>query len=322
MAPDLAGRPERLAGERRRIEDLRFVVVGAYVVDCFVRVPRLPGWGEELEARSIRTSPGGKALNQAVALARLGAQVTAVGVVGDDGLGRDVLAALAREGIDVGCVESRAKFATTVCLCLVGDDGEPSIVWHIDDDVAVTPETVRAASSAIQSADAVLLTFELPVSTIRETIGAAHRCGARVIVQPAPLLADPASAALLPWHQVDVLVPNEVEARALLDTGQVGRDLSADGLVGALTASLGVPTAVVTLGESGCVIHTAGVTRRYPAQKAKVVDATGASDAFTATFAAHITAGVLEDDAVRAAQSAAAWTIRHPGGHEAMPGPS
>ena len=66
-----------------RIAELRFVVVGAYVADCFVNTARLPAWGQEYEARSIRTSPGGKALNQAVALARLGAQVTAVGAVGD-----------------------------------------------------------------------------------------------------------------------------------------------------------------------------------------------------------------------------------------------
>jgi ribokinase len=82
------------------VEDLRFVVVGAYVADCIIRTARLPAWGEEYEARSIRMTPGGKALNQAVALARLGAQVTAVGVVGDDGTGQDVLAALAREGVE------------------------------------------------------------------------------------------------------------------------------------------------------------------------------------------------------------------------------
>jgi ribokinase len=77
----------RGSGARRPIGELRFVVVGAYVADCFVDTPRLPAWGETYQARSIRTSPGGKALNQAVALARLGAQVTAVGAVGDDGWG-------------------------------------------------------------------------------------------------------------------------------------------------------------------------------------------------------------------------------------------
>jgi ribokinase len=78
--------------------DLRFVVVGSYVTDCFVRTPRLPVWGTEYEVRSVRTSPGGKALNQSVALARLGAQVAAVGVVGDDGCGHEIMAALEREG--------------------------------------------------------------------------------------------------------------------------------------------------------------------------------------------------------------------------------
>jgi ribokinase len=309
----------RLPTARRPIEELRFVVVGAYVVDCFVNTPRLPAWGHTYEARSIRTSPGGKALNQA--LARLGAQVTAVGAVGDDGLGRKVLVALTRERIDVSWVESRQNVATTVCLCFVSDEGESAIVWHIDDDIAVTPDTVHAAASAFERADAVLLTFELPVSTIRETIGAARRGGARVFVQPAPVLADPARAASLPWDQVDVLVPNEIEAHTLLNGGAGGGDLSVDGLAGTLAAELAVSTVVVTLGESGCVAHAAGATRRYPVQKTTAVDTTGASDAFTATFAAHLTAGETDADAIHAAQAAAAWAIDHRGGHESMPSP-
>ena len=110
----------------------------------------------------------------------------------------------------------------------------------------------------------------------------------------------------------------EAEARALLNDSQADRDLLADGLAGVLAAGLGVPTVVVTLGESGSVLHASGVTRRSPAQEAETVDTTGASDAFKATFAAHITAGVPEADAIQAAQAAAAWAIRHPGGHESM----
>jgi len=306
---------------RRPIEELRFVVVGAYVADCFVRTPRLPAWGHEYEARSIRTSPGGKALNQAVALARLGAQVAAVGAVGDDGVGRDVLTALARERIDVSWVESREDAATTVCLCLVSDDGDSAIMWHINEDVALSPASVHAAASAFDRADAVLLTFETPVPTIRETINMASRCRARVFVQPAPVLADPAAAASLPWDEVDVVVPNEIEAHALLNSGEGGRNVPAEGLGGALADELQVPTVVVTLGESRCIAHAAGVTRRYSAQQTVAVDTTGASDAFTATFAAHLTAGASEADAIHAAQSAAAWAIGHPGGHRSMPEP-
>lgn len=309
----------RVSGERRAIEELRFVVVGAYVADCFVRTPRLPEWGETYRARSIRTSPGGKALNQAVALARLGARVTAVGAVGDDGLGRDILAALTREGVDVGGVQVRAGAASAICVCFVGDDGETSFVWRVGDDVAVTPETVRAAAGAVERADGVLVTFELSAESVRETIDVASRCGARVFVQPAPPLDDPAGAASLPWDRVDVLVPNEAEARALLDARGVGRDLVPDGLAEALARELAVPTVVVTLGESGCVAHAARVARRYPAEKTAPVDSTGASDAFTATFAAHLTAGASEGDAIHAAQAAATWAIRQRGGHESMP---
>jgi ribokinase len=107
-------------------------------MDCLVSVGRLPRWGEEYLARSIRTAPGGKALNQAAALARQGARVTAVGVVGDDGLGADILTALGREGIDGGGVQVVPGAATSVCVCLVGLAGESSIVWRIDDAVAVT----------------------------------------------------------------------------------------------------------------------------------------------------------------------------------------
>jgi ribokinase len=279
----------------------------------------MPVWGEEYEARSVRTSPGGKALNQAVALARLGAQVTAVGAVGDDGVGRDILAALTREGVDVTSVQSRANVSSAICVCFVGDRGENSIVWHIDDDVAITPDTVRSAAPAIHQADAVLITFELPPESIREAINAASDSGTLVLVQPAPPLADRSAAALLPWDLADVVVSNEAEARALLEAGQSGREFPADELAGALAAELGVPMVVVTLGEFGCVAHSERATRRYPVEKVEAVDATGAGDAFMATFTANLVGGAPVPDAIHAAQSSAAWAVRHSGGLEAMP---
>ncbi len=300
----------------RAIKELRFVVVGAYVLDCFVNTARLPAWGQTVEARSIRTTPGGKALNQAIALARLGAQVMAVGVVGEDGPGHDVLAALSRERVDVSWVEARADVTTTICLCFVSDKGESTIMWHIDDDVAVRPETVLVAESAFDGADATLLTFELPPSAIRATIHVARRGGGLVCVQPAPVLAESADALSLPWDQVDVLVPNEIEARALLKGG--GR-LAAEDLAGALADELGVPGVVVTLGPSGCVAYLNGAAYSFPAQETKVVDTTGASDAFVAALAGQLTAGMVTGDAIQAAQSAAVRSIQHAGSHESMP---
>jgi len=170
-------------------------VIGAYVADCFVAAPRFPRWGEEYEARSIRTAPGGKALNQAVALARLGAHVSAIGVVGKDGLGCDIMSALIREGIETEFFVTCEKAATSICICFVGDNGQTSFVWHIDEGGAVTPEIVRAAEPALRRADAVLVTFEAPVPTIREVLKLANRCDAQVFVQPAPPLSNRSAAA-------------------------------------------------------------------------------------------------------------------------------
>jgi ribokinase len=301
---------------RRPIEDLRFVVVGAYVMDCFITTSHLPEWGHTHEARSIRTSPGGKALNQAVALARLGAQVAAVGVVGDDAVGRGILSTLKHERIDINWMETREGVATTVCACFVGGEGESAILWHIDDDVAVTPETVRSAGAAFEPADAALLTFEMPMSSIRETISVAHGRCARVFVQPAPQLANHADAGLVPWDQVDVLVPNEQEARALLARGG---DVPADELAQSLSCDLALPTVVVTLGKEGCVSHTAGITCRYAAEQATTIDATGAGDAFMAAFTANLVGGTSNDEAIQTAQACAARAVQSVGGYRSMP---
>ena len=263
-APGPDGNAEGLrpGGTPRPIQELRFAVVGAYVTDCLVETSRIPGWGEEHQARSVRTSPGGKALNQAVALARLGAQVSATGVVGDDGAGRDILTTLTREGIGTDGVEVRANVPSAVCVCFVGDNGDSSIVWHVDDDVAVTPGTVREAAAVIRQADAVLITFEMPQASIRAAIEATRGSGAMVIVQPAPPLAVPPADVSLPWALVDVVAANEAEARALLNEGPGRPELPADDLATALAAKLNVPMVVVTLGKNGCVLHREGATYR------------------------------------------------------------
>ena len=305
-------------GRQRPAQHLHFVVVGAYVLDCLVDTSRIPGWGEEHEARSVRTSAGGKALNQAVALARIGARVSAVGVVGDDGAGHDILSALTREGVGTTVVEVRTSVSSAVCVCFVGDDGDNAILWHVDDDVAVTPATLRNASAVIRQADAVLITFEMPQESIREAMTIAKDSGAMVIVQPAPPLATPPEGISLPWHLADAVVANEAEARALL-SGFRDRQLQADELATALADELNVPLVVVTLGKAGCVVHSDGSCDRYPAEEVTAVDTVGAGDAFAATFAAKLTAGAPVAEAIQRAQSAAAWAVRQRGSYEAMP---
>ncbi len=295
----------------------RFFVVGAFVLDCLVSTRRLPRWGRDVRADAMRTVPGGKALNQAVTLARLGLPVTAVGAVGADGVGAAVRAALAGEGVDVSAMTAVPDVPTPVCVVHVRGDGEKAVVWRVPEALAVTEDQVHAAVAADGPVDAALVTFEF-AERAADLVTAAAKAATRVVVNPAPAPADPAVVGAVPWEQVDILVPNETEARALL-AGRAAARGPAGRLAEAVAETLGVPTVCVTLGERGCVLRTGGATTVHPAVAARVIDTTGASDAFTAVLVARLVAGDDPATAVHHAQAAAALTVSRVGAYEALP---
>jgi ribokinase len=109
---------------------VRALVVGSFVMDLAFRVPRRPGPGEVVLAEDFGTFRGGKGYNQAVALARLGAEVTMIGAVGADDHGDGFLDALAREGVDCSRVVQLRGVNTGVAVPLIGPDGDVAFVQH------------------------------------------------------------------------------------------------------------------------------------------------------------------------------------------------
>ncbi len=301
----------------RPIDELRFLVVGAYVLDCFISIPRLPVWGDDLRAEAIQTVPGGKALNQAVILARLGAHVAAVGAVGTDVVGKAIRAALDAECIDTATMATVPNAPTPVCVVYTRDDGENAMVRRIPDVLAITAGHMTSAAEKTSSADAVLVTFEFP-GQVADLVTAAAEHDMRVIVNPAPIPAATDVIEVIPWARVDILAPNEAEARALL-AGHSAVHGPAEHLADALAETLGVPTVCVTRAEHGCILRTGGTSTLYPAPPVNVIDTTGASDTFIAVLAAYLTAGAGPVAAVHQAQAAAALTISRPGAYEALP---
>ncbi|WP_045875979.1 PfkB family carbohydrate kinase [Pseudofrankia sp. DC12] len=306
------------ASARRSISGLRLVVVGSYHADLLMSTPRLPDWGDDLRPESVRTVPGGKGLNLAVTLARAGTQVTAVGVLGTDAVGSSLLATLVTEGVDVTAIARQPAAATPVCLVFTAPDGRTAFVWRRPDEYAITPEVLGHAKKAIAGADAVLLTFEAAEAFAR-VVEISRAQGTLVIVNPGPAPEDRRELDAVRWDLVDVLVPNESEARALLPPGHPARTGAAERLADAVGRALGVPLVCVTLAERGCVVFDGATTRAYPAHVTEVVDTTAASDAFTAVFAACHLAGLDQAEAVDRAQAAAARTVTRPGAYEALP---
>lgn len=200
-----------MSPDRPQLGRPRIVVAGSVNMDLVVRSARLPRPGETIFGRQTQELPGGKGANQAVAAARLEADVSMIARVGDDGFGQRLRAGLQKEGIDVSRVAVTPQCASGLAIVAVEDSGENAITVIPGANGRLTTDDVRAASDLIRDADVLLLQLEVPLETVLTAIELARQSQTLVILDPAPA---PASfpANLL---SVDVACPNQTEAAAL-----------------------------------------------------------------------------------------------------------
>ena len=303
-----------MATDKTRETRSRVTVVGSLNMDLVVRAPRLPQGGETLAGSTFAQVAGGKGGNQAVAAARLGAQVSMLGCVGADANGAQLRAGLEAEGIGCTAVET-GRQATGVALIVVDDASQNAIVIVAGSNGEVTPETIVRHEAELAAADVVICQLETPPDTVRAALAAARRLGKTVILNPAPA-SGPLPTDWLPL--IDYLIPNELEAAAL--TGlPVDSPEDAAKADAALRAS-GVRNVLVTLGPRG--VHATlddAAPVLYEAQKVKAVDTTAAGDTFIGGFAAQLAQGESVDAAIRFAQRAAALSVTRAGAQPSIP---
>jgi ribokinase len=287
----------------------KIVVVGSINMDLVTETPRVPALGETVLGNRFSTLPGGKGANQAVACARLGAEVHMVGCVGNDGFGKELLENLRREGICTDDVEP-VTHETTGIASIVVENGDNSIIVVPGANHALNIERVRRAESAIREADAVLLQLEIPLETVAETVQIARRCNVPVIVNPAP-------AAQLPdevLRDITILTPNEYELAILLGR-QPEETKDFRTLMTAYNGKL-----VMTKGGDGAYYSDGnGTVAHQPGFKVDVVDTTGAGDTFNAALAVMIGQGYSMKEAVRYAVAASALSVTKFGAQGGMP---
>lgn len=296
----------------------RVAVVGSLNMDLVIRAPRLPNAGETLTGRSFAKVPGGKGGNQAVAAARLGAQVAMIGRVGNDDNGAQLVAGLRREGIDCDGVATDAAQPTGVAMIVVDDAGQNAIVIVAGSNGALTPDAVSAHEAAIAQADVVVCQLEVPDETVLATMRAARSLGRTVVLNPAPVTG----ALSRTWLELaDYLIPNEVEATALSGI-QVDSPESAQRAAEVLQAQ-GARNVIVTLGAQGVFLLEAGDegqrSRHYLPRKVVAIDTTAAGDTFVGGFSAALAAKRPLDEAVRFGQAAAALSVTRAGAQTSIP---
>lgn len=293
------------AGRRPRI-----AVVGSLNMDLVAWAPRRPERGESLAGTRFATYLGGKGFNQAVAAARLGADVTMVGRVGQDDFGAAFLAGLKRAGVDARHVGRDANRCTGVGLPLVEPDGANSIVVVLGANLALVAENVDAAIEAIATADVLMLQLEVPQETSLHAARIARAAGATVLLNPAP--AQPILPDLL--RASDWLTPNEVEARMLTGAGASSPAASARSLL-----DRGARRVLVTLGAAGCLHVSAQEEIACPAYPVQAVDTTAAGDAFCAGLAVALAEGRDAAAAMRFANAAGALAVTIAGAGPSLP---
>jgi ribokinase len=293
----------------------RVAIVGSLNMDLVARAPRMPQPGETLAGHTFAQVPGGKGGNQAVAAARLGAQVAMVGCVGDDANGAQLRAGLEAERIDCTALETSANVPTGVALIIVDDGSQNAIVIIAGSNGEVTPATIARHEAVLAAAEVVVCQLETPPQTVEAALAAAQRLGKIVVLNPAPATG-PLPSHWLPL--VDYLIPNELEAATL--TGLPVRSPDEAAVAAAALRKAGARNVIITLGAQG-VLAALGdaLPAHFAAPRVAAVDTTAAGDTFIGGFAAQLAQRTPVDDAIRFAQRAAAISVTRAGAQPSIP---
>ena len=288
----------------------KIVVVGSFNADLTSYMVRMPRPGETVVGQKFVIGPGGKGSNQAVAAARLGAEVTFVGRVGQDVFASYALNCWKKEGINTDFVVQDSEQVTGVAPIFVDESGENSIVVVLGANLFVSREDVDVAAEVIAEADILLTQLEINYEATGYALQIAGEKGVPTILNPAP-------AGQLPEEMIalaDIITPNETELEIL--AGMAGATLEET------AASLlrnDRQRIIITLGAQGArLVNRAGSTL-IPAYKVEAVDTTGAGDAFNGGLAVGLAEGMSQEEAIAFANATAALCVTRPGTAPSMP---
>lgn len=291
----------------------KVVVFGSLNMDLSIESDHMPVMGETIMGRCFITNPGGKGANQAVASAKLGAEVVMLGAVGEDAFGDQMIAALAEEGVQCDRIERVRDLATGVAL-IIRVQGDNFIVLGSGANAAPSAESVRASLDEVaRGGDVFLAQLECDFDATMEALRDAHDRGMYTVLNPAP-------ARQLPewvYSCLDMVVVNESECEIL--TGLYPEDEASAKAAMEKLSSFGVGTVVVTLGERGSVVLSRGKLLSSVPPKVDAVDTTCAGDTYIGALVASYARGVTIESAIELATKASAMATTKIGAQQSIP---
>lgn len=303
----------------------RILVVGSLVMDLTVTTKVFPHSGETVLGISFQSAPGGKGSNQAVQAAKLGADVTMVGCVGQDFYGEALLRSAKEHGVDTAHIQIRSTAPTATGTIILEEDQTGStqnrIIVVPGANMEWSPADIEFLRSTIQEYDLVLLQLEIPMEINQQVAEMAHRAHVPVMLNPAP--AAPIPDALLSC--LTYLSPNEHEAAAISGSSirkdnpaLMEQDILA---VWHYFQEKGIQNLLVTLGDYGAAIvnEESGVQLSPAVPDVRAADPTAAGDSFIGAFCTARSCGMALAPALAFANRTAAITVSRKGAQPSLP---
>jgi ribokinase len=289
-------------------------VMGSFVADLAFRTDRVPAWGETLMGPSFQLGPGGKGSNQAVAAARAGGKVSFISKLGPDPFGDMARNLYAKEGIDTRFLFKTESPTGAAAIIIDAQKGENAIIVVPGACFEVTTAEVDSAKSLLADSSVFVAQLELSLPVVEHGLALAHSLGIPTILNPAPAMPLPDSI----YKHIDYITPNETETAALTGIA-VNSTADAEKAADAFLAR-GVRNAIITLGAQGVFVKNSQLKAHIPAVNAgKVLETTGAGDAFNGGFAVALSEGMDLAAAARFGCATAGISVTRAGTAPSMP---
>lgn len=291
----------------------KLVVLGSVNADHVLQVPSFPRPGETLVGVNYQVIPGGKGANQAVAAARLNADIGFISCVGDDSFGIKIRNEFANDGINIDGVIVAENTPTGIAMIQVSAAGENSICLSPEANDKLTVDQIARHSGSIRNAKYLLTQLETPIEGIEYAVEIAKQSKTNVILNPAP--AQPLSDKLLSC--VDVITPNETEAEVL--TGITVTDNESAQLAANALHLKGIEIVMITLGAKGVWLSQNGRGELISGFKVKATDTTAAGDTFNGALVTGLIEEMPLESAIKFAHAAAAISVTRFGAQTSIP---
>lgn len=281
----------------------KILVIGSINIDNYLCVDTLPHSGKSVISSIAHKYPGGKAMNQAVGVSKMGHQVSLIGNVGNDLDSDTIFATIHEHHINPKGVCRHLDARTGQAYIFVQKDGNSMISILSGANITLTPEAIRMNQNLFENAAFCLIQTEIPLESVETACMIARQNHAQTILKPATCGPLPASILRL----VDYLVPNEEELGELCPHLE-GIEARTEYLL-----EQGAKNVIVTLGPDGCYLQNHQTRKFFPAADFQSIDSSGACDAFISALASYLLYGYDLETSIQTATCAAGFSVTREG---------